>query len=121
QEYVTGPGGGYRKAFGDVQIVFWNRIGLQNTTGSDITITFDVPGHDDSLVILNEYGVNLAGTITGLSAGVATGSGTAFNTDFVGDDYVRLPTTGIDILRVTSTPGSPTSMNLSAQPPGFLA
>lgn len=109
--FVDGPGGDMHLSVGDTQLVFWNRIGIQNTTGGDITITFNVRGHDDSLVIVNQYGTNMAGTVNvNATTGVVTGSGTALSTNFVTDDYIFL-TLDAELLRFTATPGSATSGN----------
>lgn len=119
REYAEGVGGSHRLSVGDTQLVFWNRIGIQNTTVGDITITFDVLGHDDSLVVLNEYGTDLSGTlgVTGTSITGTGGSGTTFNTDFVVGDYVKVQNG--DLLRITAFGGTPASQMTAAHAPGL--
>lgn len=117
-EFTDGPGGSFRLAVGDTQLVFWARLGVTNTTGGDLTVTFDVIGHDDSLVVLNEYGTNLAGTV-GIVGTALTGTGTALSTDFVNnDDYVRVP--AIDgLFRFPTAPSTATTGTLANGPTSF--
>lgn len=118
---IDGPGGAYLKSCGDVTRVFWDRIGIQNTTGADITITFDLEGYDDSIVILNEFGTNLTGTLTVAVGGAVTGAGgTTLNTDFAVGDYVSLAPSG-ELFRITAFGGVPASqMTVANGPSGGL-
>lgn len=102
REWCLGPDGGYRQGGDWAGWVQWARLGVKNESGSLQTVSWWVPGVDDSIGSCYHRKTNNSGTIA-IAGTAVTGTGTFFTVEFVADDFIVVGAgTNLQILRIAS-------------------